>query len=426
MRRLCPPRSGLQFCSLSVQLRLCCSLAKSSGDWTVAFALDNALDAAVRAQLLRSIVFAAACNRRAQLRLCQNRRAPPACSASIGLHDFSRPLIVIGLLPPLLWKASWDTLQTVAGDRCLHAPVRAIGTNEFRGVRRDDRWARFCRSSRRSSRRLIALAVVGAALFYALYMSRYTVYSHRRFQTYNFDLGQYDNIFWNCAAWAPLALHAARRIQGLELDLRDTPICRCSSCFPSTRFGRNAETLLIMQAFILGLGAIPIYLFAARRFAPLYAAVLAICYLLYPPLHGANFYDFHLQPLAATFVLFTIYFVDARRWVWCIAFVIVPSVSRRHLGRPRHARALSGPNGHRPRAGIVIAVVGHDILRDAPLRRHAVLRPKLVLRHLQGSLSKTRRSHSYRRRHADAHDQPGLRVSNVPHAGQAPLFSADQ
>jgi len=121
----------------------------------------------------------------------------------------------------------------------------------------------------------------------------------------------------------------------------------------------RAETLLIMQSFILGLGAIPIYLFAARRIAPLYAAVLAICYLFYPPLHGSNFYDFHMQPVASTFVLFTIYFVDARRWVWCTLSYIVAICCREDISIGLTMLGLYlVVTRHRPRAGIVMAVVG--------------------------------------------------------------------
>ena len=41
------------------------------------------------------------------------------------------------------------------------------------------------------------LLVAAGVLGYAIYMSVFTLRMHGRFQTYGFDLGQYDNIFWN-------------------------------------------------------------------------------------------------------------------------------------------------------------------------------------------------------------------------------------
>src|SRR5439155_6913230 len=150
----------------------------------------------------------------------------------------------------------------------------------------------------RASRRWPAtLVVVGCAAFYAFYMSEYTVYSHRRFGTYGYDLGQYDNVFWSTLhghplRCAPLALVSDWQHIGNHADLA------VFFLLPFYAIRPGAETLLVMQAVILALGAIPLYLFAVRRLPPLYAAIVAVCYLLYPPLHGANFYDFHFQPIA--------------------------------------------------------------------------------------------------------------------------------
>ncbi len=110
---------------------------------------------------------------------------------------------------------------------------------------------------------------------------------------------------------------------------------------------------------MLGLGAIPLYLFAARRLPRFYACTLTLCYLLYPPLHGSNFYDFHFQPIAATFVLFTIYFIDTRRWILAgITFIVAVgcrediSVGLAWLG------LYLAVAGYRARAGTLMAISG--------------------------------------------------------------------
>jgi len=150
-----------------------------TGDWTVAFALDNALDAAVRAQLLRSIVFAAAAT--GGLSFAYARIAGPRQAQR--LDRFARllaPLVVIGLLPPLLWKGSWDTLQTALAIAVFTLLFERSARMSFAAYE-EMTGGHDLPSSGRGSRRLITLTVVGAALFYALYMSRYTVYAHQRF-----------------------------------------------------------------------------------------------------------------------------------------------------------------------------------------------------------------------------------------------------
>ena len=85
---------------------------------------------------------------------------------------------------------------------------------------------------------------------------------------------------------------------------------------------------------------------------------MALAYLLYPPLHGGNFYDFHFQPIAAVFVLATIDFLDERRdWAAAIALVAAlgcredVSVGLAFMG------AFLALSGRRVRAGLIVAIV---------------------------------------------------------------------
>jgi uncharacterized membrane protein len=75
----------------------------------------------------------------------------------------------------------------------------------------------------------------------------------------------------------------------------------------------GAETLLVLQAVALASGAIPLYRFAARRLPRSAALVLALAYLLYGPMHEANFYDFHFPPFAVAFTLWALDMLDGRR-----------------------------------------------------------------------------------------------------------------
>jgi uncharacterized membrane protein len=85
----------------------------------------------------------------------------------------------------------------------------------------------------------------------------------------------------------------------------------------------GAETLLVLQALALALGAIPLYRFAARRLPRTAAMVLALAYLAYAPMHQANFYDIHFQPFAVVFTLWAVDMLDVRRPILFTLFFIL-------------------------------------------------------------------------------------------------------
>ena len=63
----------------------------------------------------------------------------------------------------------------------------------------------------------------------------------------------------------------------------------------------RAETLLIIQATLIGAAVIPLFLFSRNRLGPYQAVSIAAMYVFYAPLHGGNLYDFHYPPLGIGF-----------------------------------------------------------------------------------------------------------------------------
>ena len=114
----------------------------------------------------------------------------------------------------------------------------------------------------------------------------------------------------------------------------------------------------MLQCLLLGLGAIPLYRFAARRLSPPLAVLVALSYLVYPPMHGAQFFDFHFQPVAAAFVLAAMDAFDAKRmrtfWLFCIIALGCRedvSIGLAVLG------ILLVFSGHRAKEGAIVAAV---------------------------------------------------------------------
>lgn len=73
--------------------------------------------------------------------------------------------------------------------------------------------------------------------------------------------------------------------------------------------------LLVAQALMLALGAVPLYWLAREHFpGQLLAPLFPILYLLYLPLREANRNDFHPGALVPPLFLFALYFMEKARW----------------------------------------------------------------------------------------------------------------
>ncbi len=207
------------------------------------------------------------------------------------------------------------------------------------------------------ARHHVLLIVVFAALAYGAFMSFYTVRWHNKLGTAIFDLGINNNLLYG----------------GLEGKFNQSPVIfpedpqkylanhvkiGLYSFLPIYALFPRPETLLVIQSVSLGLGAIPLFLFARRRLPAWWAAALAACYLAYYPMHGANFYEMKLVPTAAAIVLASIWAIDAKRFWTGGIFFLWALVMREDVPVPL---AVVGVvfllSGHRPRAGLAMAII---------------------------------------------------------------------
>ena len=82
--------------------------------------------------------------------------------------------------------------------------------------------------------------------------------------------------------------------------------------------------LIVVQSFALGLGALPVYLIARRRFArPSVGLLFAVAYLMYAPLQNINWRDFHPEALVIAPFLFAWYCAITGRWRWFFACCVI-------------------------------------------------------------------------------------------------------
>lgn len=171
--------------------------------------------------------------------------------------------------------------------------------------------------------RIFAPAVVvlaGAA--YAAYTAFFTIRHHQQIQTSAFDLGIFDNLMFNTIKGrffqSPVMFgpgHHNSLSTHAEYDM--------VLFAPLYALAPRAETLLVLQSAFLGGAAIPLYLFARRLLSAWPSVLIVLAYLLFAPLHGAHFYDFHWLPLGVFFYFWLFYAIAARKRWLCVLTVVL-------------------------------------------------------------------------------------------------------
>lgn len=349
------------------------ALAQATADWTPGFVTSNSLTTKVRNRLLIVLGAGVVTGLGAAATLLVGWRARTTWAQR--LERLSRaarlaaPLMLAALLPGLLRGAYTDTLfaalligvLVLIGEPLwrLHFGVYA----EIVAPPRPLRWtlaklrALWERVPARVRRHLPWMLVGLAAVSYFAYASFFAIRNHHRFATYTWDLGQIDNQFYNALHGHPFRSTALIR-GGSWSELRNHAEFTLFALLPFYALYPAAETLLVLQALLLASGGIAIYRLAARRLPRSVAFALAAGYWLYPPLHGAQFFDIHFQPLAASFVLWALDFFDTGRMRLFWPFFVLAIGCREDIPV---GTAVFGLflliTGHRAKQGALILVI---------------------------------------------------------------------
>ena len=332
----------------------------------LAYVSKNELPRAARNGLLMSMIVGAALALLIAGALYYLRR-PRGLDAVQRLALRGAPLVLAGLVPLLFHWQLWverdlDFLVLASGFVLgLLALVRLalrsepVFAEEF-GPRLRARpraviaWAR-------ERRWLPLVSVVSAALAYAVYFSIHTLNTHYRIETSVYDLGVENNVVWHAAHWGPLFRTTPLGPPMTHLGYHQTYFSYVIAIV--YRLAPRPETLLVIQAVMLGFAAVPLFFLAKRRLGPWVACLISTSYLLYAPLHGSNLYDFHYQPLGVFFFWLTLYLLEERRDRWAALSVLLTLSVREDMSA---LLAVIGAylviGGERPRAGLLVAAIG--------------------------------------------------------------------
>lgn len=149
------------------------------------------------------------------------------------------------------------------------------------------------------------------------YVEAISALEYVRYLAFNanaWDLGIFQQAFWSTATQGRLFYYTAElpwNSSGSLLGVHFSPILflfvPAYAAFP------GPLTLFVIQSSAVAASAFPLYGLARRRVSDWLALLLAVLYLVSPPMIGAQFFDFHVESLIPVTALTLWYAWESRR-----------------------------------------------------------------------------------------------------------------
>ncbi len=249
--------------------------------------------------------------------------------------NLASPLLVVGALPPLLsHDTGWSELTVLVYLGVLCAVFERLLRTSLGEASGDGRIAKWLRTPR-PRLRWVAWVVLGIAIaYYVVGVSYWTIASHQRFETRVSDLAEFDNLFYNALRGHPFR---SPTMTGRVVDFATLAHHAHLSLYlllPVYALRPGPETLLVLQALLVGTTAIPVFLLARNRLGDTQALIIAFVFLVLPVVAQPNFYDFHFTALGLHLSAWLIYVADRvarsrdplRLRTWIVLTLIVGAV----------------------------------------------------------------------------------------------------
>jgi uncharacterized membrane protein len=201
-------------------------------------------------------------------------------------------------------------------------------------------------------------ALWAAIAAFAAGFSALSVLRQEAFNSGRFDLGNMVQVVWSTAHGDPFRM---TDLQGDQISRLGAHTDFMLAAFaPLWWLWPDPSLLLVAQAAVVALGALPVFWLARKHLgSPRAALGFALAYLLYPPVQWLVLDDFHAVALACPLLLFGFWYLDEDRLG---AFAVVTSLAM--LTKEEIGFAVAGLGiwyalaGGRLRAGLAIAAAG--------------------------------------------------------------------
>jgi uncharacterized membrane protein len=165
----------------------------------------------------------------------------------------------------------------------------------------------------------------------ALVVSTLAILQHRAFGSWGFDLGIYDQTWWligqDGVSTDSFSTVRGLAIWGHHVNAIMVPLA------PFARLGFGPQFLMIVQAFALAIGALPVaWLARSKSGSARIGGVCAAVYLLYPAVSWLGWVSFHPEALAVSPLLFALWFAHSRQRLRLAVSVLVALSCREEIG----------------------------------------------------------------------------------------------
>jgi uncharacterized membrane protein len=204
----------------------------------------------------------------------------------------------------------------------------------------------------------IQAALWAAIASFAAGFSALAVLRHEAFNSGRFDLGNMVQAVWSTAHGDPLRMTDLQGEQVSRLAAHTDVLLAAFA--PLWLVWPDPSLLLVAQAGIVALGALPVFWLARKHLgSPAAALGFALAYLLYPPVQWLVLDDFHAVALACPLLLFAFWYLDEDRLRAFAVVAILAVLTKEEVGFVVAGLGLwyALARGRR-RTGLVIAAAG--------------------------------------------------------------------
>jgi uncharacterized membrane protein len=153
---------------------------------------------------------------------------------------------------------------------------------------------------------------------------------HRAFETGRFDLGNMVQAVWSTAHGRPLDVTELDGDQINRLGAHVDPLL--AALAPLWWLWPSPTMLLVVQAFVIALGALPVFWLARKHLGSQWMpALFALAYLLYAPVQWLALDEFHPVALACPFLLYAVWYLDEERLLAALPFLGLAALTKEEL-----------------------------------------------------------------------------------------------
>ena len=188
----------------------------------------------------------------------------------------------------------------------------------------------------------------------SIILAGFAIARHRSYWTARFDVGNMWQAIWTTAHGDILLSTNGAGEQASRLAGHVDPLLLVFT--PIAWITRSPVPILVLQPFLVALGALPLYALARRYFAGWPAVACALTWLLYPPLWWLVLDEFHPVAFAAPLLVGCVWAIETGRNGWLATLAVLAALSKEEVGLTLAVLGIwMAVRQGRRRAGLILA-----------------------------------------------------------------------